>query len=130
VIRIPWQDLDRPHRLTVTVDGLIEEIDPDRENSEGVMHQIFSVTVTAVEDDSEQSGVAKGETVNVAVRYGDPSALPERVPGLAVGQAVTLKGIYIPKSQAYTEEDGDRNAVIHFTHHPVGWIEYQGEQYR
>jgi hypothetical protein len=30
---------------------------------------------------------------------------------------------------AYAEADGDQAAVIHYTHHPLGWVEFQGDRY-
>jgi hypothetical protein len=68
--------------------------------------------------------------VNVAVRFGDTESLPAAVPGLAVGETITLCGAYVPASQAYPEADGDQAAVIHYTHHPIGWVEYQGKRYK
>lgn len=128
MIRLPsLVDLDRAARLRVTVAGTITEIDPD--DTQGVRHQIFSIRVDEVIDDPDHAGVSAGEPVNAAIRYGDPGAMPQPIPDLAVGEPITLCGAYVPAEQAYPEADGDLAAVIHFTHRPFGWVEYHGVRY-
>lgn len=131
MFRLPSDsELARSPRSAVAVAGVITEIDPDRRNSQGARHQIFSVRVDEVRSDAGHAGIFVGEVVNVAVRYGDAIGLTSPVPGLAVGQAIALCGAYIVVASAYAEPDGDKNAVIHYTHHPVGWVEYQGQHYQ
>lgn len=126
----PDSELKHAPRAVVTVVGLITEIDPDRRSASGARHQIFSVRVDEIRSDAGRSGVSVGEVVNVAVRYGDATGLANPVPRMAVGQEISLCGSYIVLQSAYPEADGDRNAVIHYTHHPVGWVEYQGRLYQ
>lgn len=116
-------------RARVTVSSVITEIDPDHHSMNGARHQLFSVQITNVLADRNHTGIAGNQVVNVAVRYGDSESLPEAIPGLAVGEPITLCGAYVPAQFAYGEADGDQRAVIHFTHHPVGWVEYQGKHY-
>lgn len=120
-------DRSRPQRIVVTVAGSIQEVDPD--DTSGNKHQLFAITVEQVVDNPSHAALKKGDIVNVSVAFGERRALPERIPDLAAGKPIRLRGAFIPKSSAYPEPDGDWEPVIHFTHHPLGWVEYQGKRY-
>lgn len=111
----------------VTVLGTITDVDPD--DRSGAYHQIFSVRIDDIIMRAPEIRIAIGQTVNVAVRYGDRQGLPAPIPGLALGETITLCGAYITREVAYPEPDGDWNAVIHYTHRPLGWVDYQGRHY-
>lgn len=133
MFRLPSPDVLRhthPRAVPVTVNAAITELDPDHVAGNGARHQILTVRITQVVSDPQHAGVAVGEELNVAIRCGDAEGLPSAIPGLAVGQPIALKGDYIPASAAYPEADGEHNAVLHWTHHPVGWVEYQGHHYQ
>jgi hypothetical protein len=125
----PNLGLLQPHRVLLTVSGTITEIDPNHRSHMGATHQIFSIQVRQIVQDSDHSGVAIGDVINIAVRFGDRQSLAAPISGLQVGAAIMLSGAYITASAAYGETDGEHNAVIHYTHHPIGWVEYHGHRY-
>ncbi|MDB4897831.1 MAG: hypothetical protein JWN15_4093 [Firmicutes bacterium] len=129
MIRLPSEQQVASATSDVTVHGLITEIDPDVRNHNGGRHQIFSVQIDQVIMHTASAPVTAGDVVNVAIRFGDGQGLAHAIPGLAVGQPITLSGAYVKFDTAYPEQDGDRHAVIHYTHHPIGWVEYQGVHY-
>lgn len=119
--RRPWP--------VVAVAGVIAAMDPDDQDQRGRRHQVFLLRVEAVLANPAGAPLAPGEDVRVAVRYGDPAALPAPIPGLAAGRPVRVQGRHIPRRYAYPDRDGRRRAVIHFTHRPLGWVEYGGRRY-
>jgi hypothetical protein len=129
LIRLPSEQQVARATSDVTVHGVITEIDPETRNHNGGRHQIFSVQIDRVIRHTASAPVKVGQTVNVAIRFGDGQGLPDPVPGLALGEPITLCGAYVKFEAAYPEEDGDRHAVIHYTHHPIGWVEYKGVHY-
>ena len=46
-----------------------------------------------------------------------------------VGTSVEMQGMFIPADQAYPGPDNEGLPVLHFTHRPVGFVEYEGEEY-
>ncbi|HEX2940148.1 MAG TPA: hypothetical protein VHO91_03810, partial [Rhodopila sp.] len=44
--------------------------------------------------------------------------------------AVEMQGKFIPADEAYPGPDNAGLPVLHFTHAPVGFVEYHGEVYR
>lgn len=131
MIRIPhWTLLRRQkHRVVVAVAGQIAEHDPDDQDLEGTLHQIFTVRVEEVLEDRHDSGVAVGQIVTVAVRYGDPSGIPAPIAGVAEGDPIEICGVYVRAEDAYAQPDGEQNPVIHFTHRPLGWVAFEGRRY-
>jgi hypothetical protein len=65
----------------------------------------------------------------VAIRYGDREGLASPIPGLEAGKSIELQGEYIDLNHAYPTIGNPGDPVIHFTHHPVGFIVYQGYRY-
>jgi hypothetical protein len=111
------------------VSGRIAEMNPEDQDEEGVLHQIIAVAVDLVLEDDKRAGLAEGEVVVVAIRYGDPSGFARPVPGLAVGELISVCGVYVAAEEAYAQPDGEQLPVIHFTHRPLGWVEYRGKRY-
>jgi hypothetical protein len=118
----------RRTRKVVSVAGVITEIDPDQHDSQD-SHQILTIVVEDVLADPQHLGVFFGQLINIAIRYGDANGLHGPIPNLVVGEPLKVSGVYVPLKDAYPQPDGDRYAVIHFTHRPVGWVEYQGKHY-
>lgn len=91
------------------------------------LHQHLLVTVRSVElgdkdvADDLQRVIAENERVFVAIRFGDHLGLAQPVPGLSQGVSVRLKGEWIPRDKAYMH-GGEKMSVIHFTHHPLGYV--------
>ncbi|MDD5034010.1 MAG: hypothetical protein PHE55_04565 [Methylococcaceae bacterium] len=112
--------------------GNIEKVFDAPAHHHGANHQHFTVKVSQqVFLRGSNKNSIEGETVFVAVRFGDNEGLDAEIPGLAVGQEIELQGEYIDSDNAYPTPDNENPVlpVIHFTHHPVGFIEYQGEHY-
>ena len=113
------------------VQGTISRVFDGPENHNGANHQQFDVTITSVLKFEGGSANLVGTQVFVAVRFGDGEGLSQEIPGLAVGQPIELQGEYISVASAYPTEDNNDPVlpVLHFTHHPVGYVKYQGEYY-
>ena len=45
------------------------------------------------------------------------------------GTPVEMQGDWIPADEATAGEDDPGLPVLHFTHRPVGFVRYEGEQY-
>jgi hypothetical protein len=65
----------------------------------------------------------------VAIRI-DESGIGGEIPNLRVGASIVIKGEFIPEDEAYKTPDNCCDAVIHFTHDPVGYVQYDGVTYR
>lgn len=91
----------------------------------GHQHALLKVTqVTQNDPDVRgdlQRVMADEENVFLAIRFGDHLGLPEAIPGLKNGVELHLKGEWIPRDKAYSH-GGEKMSVIHFTHHPLGFV--------
>ena len=93
----------------------------------GTLHQHFYVYIKELlEGDKNLIDLT---TVFVAVHYGDEESIAEPIPGLVPGRPITIRGKFVPASEAYKSEDNPGYPVLHFTHHPVGYILYEGKRY-
>ncbi|MBU7320521.1 hypothetical protein [Paenibacillus oleatilyticus] len=120
------------HAPVVHVKATIVKVYPDRERR-GAMHQHFDVKINELISikGAAASLVDKNLDTFVAVRYGDNMGLAEPIKGITEGQEIELQGEYIDHNHAYpTEDNRDQSPVIHFTHKPVGFVIYQGKEYR
>lgn len=116
------------------VKGILTKVFASPENHHGANHQHFVVTIQTVvtldgADFTPESLV--GQDVFVAVRFGDTEGLDHEIKDLAEQQPIELQGEYITSADAYPTEDNTNpvRPVLHFTHHPVGFVEYQGVHY-
>ena len=112
-------------RSVVEVSATLRDREPD--DTEGDQHVRLLITVTellegnpAVNDDVQRV-LDSSEDVFVAIRIGDSMGITEEIKGLVAGAGLDLKGEWIPKSKA-TAHGGQAVSVLHFTHHPVGFI--------
>jgi endonuclease G len=109
----------------VEISATIRVREPD--DNDGDRHQRLLVTVTEIfesdpdVDDDLQRCFSTGEDVFVAIRFGDRMGILRPVPGLEAGIELDLKGEYIPKDRA-ASHGGEAVSVLHFTHHPVGFL--------
>lgn len=94
-------DGDRHYRLLVTIAEIIES-DPDV-------------------DADLHNNLADKSDVFVAIRYGDRMGIMEPIEGLDEGANVHLRGEWITKERA-KEHGGRVLSVLHFTHHPIGFV--------
>lgn len=93
----------------------------------GAMHQHFYINITKVLEGDES--LVDNNTVFVAVHYGDSQGIREEIPGLTAGQPIDIKGKFIPAAKAYRTDDNPCFPVLHFTHHPVGYVIYNEIRY-
>ncbi|CAG4888578.1 DUF3465 domain-containing protein [Paraburkholderia saeva] len=113
------------------VQGTISRVFAAPEHHNGANHQHFIVKIDSVVKFEGGQQNLVGTEVFVAVRFGDNEGLAQEIPGLKAGQPVEVQGEYISEASAYPTED-NRNPVLpvlHFTHHPVGFVKYAGEYY-
>lgn len=121
--------IDRYYDLThvITVSATIaDDFIHSMRDHKGALHQHFFIDIENVLDGGENPVEKK---VFVAARYGDKSGLKEPVRDLAPGNPIVLRGKYIPTDEAYKTGDNPGFPVLHFTHHPVGYIIYNGVKY-
>jgi subtilase family serine protease len=114
--------------IVVRVKAVIASVEPDVVQS-GVHHHHLIVSNIQVEHiEGADASVVQPEAF-VAIRYGDKYGLQGPIPGLAAGQPIELQGQYVPINQTYPSVGNPGDPVIHFTHHPVGFVKYQGNLY-
>jgi hypothetical protein len=111
--------------------GTIEHVFGSVVNHHGADHQHFRVKIDRVIEFKGGDQNLTGQVVFCAVRSGDSEGLGGEIPGLAVGQSIEMQGEYIDEREAYPLPDNSNPVypVLHFTHHPVGFIRYQNEFY-
>jgi hypothetical protein len=92
-------------------------------------HMHFDVRIDTDLNDSNQN--LPGQNVFLAVRYGDSMGYAKRIDNLQVNVPIEVQGEYIDASKASPAVDNSNPTlpVLHFTHHPVGFIVYQGVRY-
>ena len=56
-----------------------------------------------------------------AVRFGDSMGIDDGIAGIRTGAVLFLKGEWIPAERAFAV-GGERMAVLHFTHDPLGYV--------
>lgn len=123
-----------PHSLgapLARVQGTVARVFEGPENHHGANHQHFTVKIDKVlKFDGGNTDIA-GQEVFVAVRFGDSEGLDHEIEDLEAGNPIELQGEYISDSEAYPTEDNSNPVlpVLHFTHHPVGYVAYEGEHY-
>ncbi|MEZ0605604.1 hypothetical protein ACAX43_26050 [Paraburkholderia sp. IW21] len=113
------------------VQGTISKVFASPDNHHGANHQQFVIKIDKVVKFEGGTQNLVGTDVFVAVRFGDSEGLTQEIPGLQVGQPIEAQGEYIPEASAYPTADNDNPVlpVLHFTHHPVGYVLYQGQYY-
>ena len=98
-------------------------------DTSGAEHLQLLITVTKIIQNASSASVAAdvkrvladGESVFLAIRIGDSEGITQPITGLVVGVGLDIKGEWIPKAQAGTE-GGEAMSVLHYTHHPIGFI--------
>jgi hypothetical protein len=117
------------------VAATITHVFPSPDHHHGANHQHLNIVVKEVislEGADFAPETLVGTEIFVAVRFGDNIGLDSEVPGLEVDQPIEIQGEYISSAEAYKTQDNSGTpplAVLHFTHHPVGYVSYQGQYY-
>jgi hypothetical protein len=113
----------------VHVKGIIKRVEEDGESASG-MHQHLLVNQIVVIDikGGTNPSIVSNEAF-VAIRYGDAEGIPDRIAYFAEGQPIELQGEYVDENHAHKGIGNPGDPVIHFTHHPLGFVVYQGVRY-
>jgi hypothetical protein len=117
------------HGPIVRVRAVIQRVEPDVESQGAYHHHLLvdHIEVLKVWNGNQREVEA---AAFVAIRYGDSLGLPGPIPGLKAGQTIELQGRYIPKNEAYPSIGNPGDPVIHETHHPFGYVVYDGQLYK
>jgi hypothetical protein len=117
------------HGPIVHINAIIKLVEEDDKDPKGGTHQHFLVNQIQVIDIQGAERSLVTDEAFCAIRYGDTLGLKQPIPGLAEGEKIELKGEYIDKNHALKGIGNPGDPVIHFTHHPVGFVNYQGKHY-
>ncbi|WP_169725445.1 S53 family peptidase [Alicyclobacillus contaminans] len=112
----------------IHISAIIRTVEPD-ETTHGASHHHLLVTVENV---LQARGVSANDIpaeLFCAIRYGDSLGLPRPIPDLAPGQPMELQGEFVAVNRIYPSIGNPGDAVLHFTHHPVGFVIYHGVRY-
>lgn len=114
-----------PTGTLVTIRGTITRIFPDRIVHDGAEHQHLDVNITHVVDGPH--GIT-GPTF-VAIRITNGGIGHDVL--FVVRTPVEMKGLFIRATDAIPGEDNPAPPlpVLHFTHHPIGYVLYEGVKY-
>jgi hypothetical protein len=105
------------------VSATVSKVFPDRATHDGAEHQHIWVDQLQALD----GGVNYQGNVFVAIRITE-GGIGQDIP-FEPETPVELQGMFIPANQAESGEDNPGLPVLHFTHHPVGFVIYEGERY-
>ncbi|HDX9613031.1 TPA: hypothetical protein ROY01_004142 [Bacillus toyonensis] len=117
------------HAPIVHVKGIIKLVEEDDSNPEGGTHQHFIITIIQVIDIKGAPKSLVDNEAFCAIRYGDNLGLKTPIPDLKKGNEIELQGEYIDKTHVKVGIGNPGDPVIHFTHHPVGFVSYNGVHY-
>jgi hypothetical protein len=101
----------------------VSRVFPDRYNHDGADHQhIWIDQLVALDGGENYAG-----NVFVAIRITE-GGVGQDIP-FEEGTPVEMQGDWIPADEATPGEDDPGLPVLHFTHRPVGFVRYEGQQY-
>ena len=118
--------LAKPRNLA-EIEAVLVRREPDDLDANGGQHYRLIVTVTATDQADPAIGadvtdcLETKRAVFVAIRFGDAMGVQGAIEGLEVGAKLHLKGEWITRDQAQSH-GGEQLSVLHFTHHPVGFV--------
>lgn len=116
------------HAPVVHVKAVIKTVEQEAD-VHGVAH--YHLLVNQIQVLSIEGGDASmvSDEAFCAIRYGDSEGISKPIPGLKAGNPIELQGEYIDKNHIYPTVGNPGDPVIHFTHHPVGFVVYEGQRY-
>jgi subtilase family serine protease len=120
--------LQRQHAPVVHLQAVIKTVESDKVEHGVSHHHLLIHRIEVLQSDGVDPSSIKPELF-CAIRYGDSLGLPGPIPGLQAGQAIELQGEYIDENHIYPTIGNPGDPVLHFTHHPVGFVVYQGKRY-
>ncbi|WP_090799401.1 hypothetical protein [Paenibacillus sp. GP183] len=112
----------------VHVKAVIKKVEVDGESADGMHQHLLVNQIVVIEIRGAETSLVSDEAF-VAIRYGDAEGIPGRIAGFAEGQPIELQGEYIDVNHAHKGVGNPGDSVIHFTHHPIGFVLYQGVRY-
>ena len=115
----------------VHIQGTIVAVLSEGEGIDGGKHQHLQVEVDQTLEIQGGNGDIDGQRLFLAIRFGDPEGLPSPIPDLEAQHPIEAQGEYIDAMRAEPTTD-NRNPVLpvlHFTHHPYGFIIYNGQKF-
>ncbi len=105
------------------VSATVSRVFPDRYNHDGAEHQhIWIAQLQALDGGNDYAG-----NVFVAIRITE-GGIGQDIP-FETGAPVEMQGDWIPADQATAGDDDPGLPVLHFTHRPIGFVRYEGEEY-
>lgn len=108
----------------IRVVGKIEKLYPSPDNHNGANHEHLILNDIKVEySEGLPEGFSVSSEIFVAIRFGDQEGLVDPVP-FVEGKMTRMQGEYIDSSEAYPTNDNPGLSVLHFTHHPVGFVQF------
>ncbi|WP_067929208.1 S53 family peptidase [Alicyclobacillus shizuokensis] len=118
-----------PRECIVRVQAVIQRVEPDVHRDGAYHHHLLlnGIQVLKVWNGTQWD---VDDAAFAAIRYGDELGLSGPIPNLEPGQTIELQGRYIPRDEAYPSASNPGDAVIDETHHPFGFVVYQGRLYR
>lgn len=106
------------------VAATVSKVFPDRVSHDGAEHQhIWIDQLQALDGGADYAG-----NVFVAIRITE-GGIGQDIP-FEEDTPVELQGMFIPAGQADPGQDNQGLPVLHFTHRPVGFVKYEGEEYQ
>jgi hypothetical protein len=127
-VGIPFHQPQKTQRDIVHVRGTVTRIFGDANNGQAD-HMHFDVKIDT--DLGNSSDNLPGQEVFLAVRYGDQMGLSKPIDNLQTNTPIEIQGEYISADKAFAGPDNStpKLPVLHFTHHPLGFIVYNGLKY-
>ncbi|QDQ00024.1 hypothetical protein FOH38_05520 [Lysinibacillus fusiformis] len=117
------------HAPIVHVKATIKLVEEDDSDSKGGKHQHILINNIQVIDIKGAPKSLVTEEAFCAIRYGDTLGLTKRIPDFKEGEEIELQGEYVDKTHAKVGIGNPGDPVIHFTHRPVGFVNYNGKHY-
>lgn len=106
------------------VSANVARLFPDQYAHDGAIHQhVWIDALKALDGGADYPG-----NVFVAIRITD-GGVGTDIP-FKHDTPVEMQGMFIPASEADPGPDNNGLPVLHFTHHPVGFVIYQGKEYQ
>ncbi len=104
-------------------EATVSKLFPDRVSHDGAEHQhLWIDSLQALDGASDYAG-----NVFVAIRVTE-GGIGTDIP-FELGTPVEMQGLLIPANEADPGPDNAGLPVLHFTHRPVGFVEYDQERY-
>jgi hypothetical protein len=71
-----------------------------------------------------------GDDIFVAIRFGDGEGLSGHIPGLQVKDEIMLRGDFLGQTESFQHRGREKGMpVLHYCHHPHGYVEHNKVRY-